>query len=288
MGYTPGTVLDGMRVDLGGVQLGMVDAAGVAWRIGADGLQGWDGSDVRYQSSEREADHGAWTGPVYLGARPITLAGSLAAPSAAALDTAIEQLLAACALGDTTLTVWETVPKQATVRRSGKPVIKRETDTVATWSLLVTAADPRRYSTVLQSQTTALPSVSGGLVLPATLPWTLSASSVTGAIAALNEGSIATRPVIAVAGPVSQPTVSALYPDGSVRTLAYSQSLLTGDVLVIDTDAKSVAQGGATRRRWMSGPWPDIPARSSVLFRFGAAAYDPSATLTVTWRSAWL
>jgi hypothetical protein len=277
-----------MRVDLGSVQFGLVDAAGVAWRIGADGLQGWDSPEVRTQLNAREFDHGSWMGPVWFGERPVTLSGTIVAPDAPSLDVAIEQLLAADALGDTTLVVYESIPKQATVRRSGKPIIKRETDSVATFSLLVTAPDPRRYAPTLQQASTALPSVSGGLVLPAAPPWTLSASSVQGAIGALNAGTMASRPVFTIAGPVNQPQVATTYPDGSVKALSYSLNLLTGDRLVIDTDAHTVMLGGASRRRYISGDWPEIPAGTQVAFQFRAATYNASALLTASWRSAWI
>lgn len=284
----PGQVLGGMRVDFGGIQFGLVDAAGVAWRIGADGLQGWDSPDVRTQITQREFDHGGWMGPVFFSERPVTLAGTIVAPDAPSLDVAIEQLLAADALGDTTLTVWESIPKQVTVRRSGKPIIKRETDSVVTFSLMVTAPDPRRYSTIQQIQSTALPSVTGGLVLPAAPPWVLSASSVSGAIGAQNTGTMASRPVFTVTGPVNQPQVATTYSDGSVKALSYSLNLVTGDVLIIDTDAHTVMLGGASRRRYISGDWPEIPASTQVLFQFRAATYNAAAQLTAAWRSAWI
>lgn len=286
--YVPGQSLGGMRVDFGGVSFGLVDAAGVAWRIGADGLQGWDSPEVRTQLTDREFDHGSWMGPVYFGARPITLAGTIVAPDAPSLDAAIEQLLAADALGDTTLIVYESTPKQVTVRRSGKPVIKRETDTVVTFSLLVTAPDPRRYDPNLQQTSTALPSVSGGLTLPAAPPWALSATAISGVIGAVNAGTMATRPTFTIAGPVNQPQVATTYPDGTVKALTYSLNLISGDRLVIDTDAHTVMLGGTSRRRYISGDWPEIPASTQVLFQFRAATYNAAAQLTAAWRSAWI
>lgn len=286
----PGQVLGGMTAQLGTVTLGVVDSAGVAW--GLKTLDGWDSADVQATLTTRQQDHGAWWSPVYLGPRPITITGTITAPSPTALTTAIDQLLAACSLADTTLIVNE--PQQsrrATVRRSGKPIVQRVTDTIATYSLLVTAQDPRRYETTQRSSSTALASLTGGLVLPAAMPWTMSASAVTGYITCANSGTFETRPVLTVSGPVSQPQVSALLPDGTVRTLSYTgQDLVAGDQLVIDTDAHTVTQGGASRRRWLAiagGGWPTIPAGSSVQFSFRAAAYNASARLTVTWRSAW-
>lgn len=288
MAYTPGTVLDGLGATLGSVRLGAVDDAGVAWRLQT--LEGWDSPDIRADFADREGDHGAWPSPVYLGARPITLGGTIVAPSRSALETAMEQLRAAAGLTDTVLTVWESVPKQAVVRRSGKPLMQYVTDTTATYSVMVTAADPRRYGTVLESRTTGMPATSGGLSFPATVPLTLSATGGPGQVTAVNAGTFETRPVLLLAGPVTAPVVSALYADGSQRQLLYSQDLGDGDVLTIDTDTRSVLLGGVSRRRFMtvSGPWPVIPANQSVTYLFKSTPYSATATLTVQWRSAWM
>ncbi|MFF7610750.1 phage distal tail protein [Streptomyces lavendulae] len=289
MPYTPGTDLGGRRADLGAVPLGGVDGAGVAWHLQT--LDGWDGSEVRAEFQQREADHGAWASRVYLGERPITLAGKIEAPDLAALDEAMEQLRAAAALTDTLLVVYETVPKQAFVRRAGKPLIRELTDRIAEFSVLVTARDPRRYAAGIQSGTTGLPATTGGLVLPDTVPFTLSATTVAGAIPAPNVGTLATRPVLTIDGPVTQPQVLVQLPDGTVRALLYSQSLAAGDRLVIDTDAHSVTLNGtASRRRYLTTPqgWPELPAESTSTIQFQAAAYDAAAMLTAEWRSAWL
>ncbi|MFD5509029.1 hypothetical protein ACFWIB_14800 [Streptomyces sp. NPDC127051] len=287
MPYIPGTSLGGRRVDLGSVSLGMVDAAGVAWHLTE--MQGWDSPDQRAEYTPREADHGAWAAPVYLSQRPITLAGKIEAGGLAALDSAMDQLIAACALTDTTLTVYETTPKQATVRRSGPPLLRPITDRIAEYSLLVTAADPRRYSTTVLSQSTALPSVTGGLTLPITLPITISATTVAGSITLTNAGSMATRPTLTIAGPVVTPTIVAALPGGSVTQIAYGATLQAGDVLVIDSAARTVVLNGtASRRLYFSGTWPEIPANSSVTYSWSSPVYDSSALLTGTCRSAWM
>ncbi|MET8765867.1 hypothetical protein [Streptomyces sp. NPDC004658] len=288
MPYTPGATLDGLQASLGSVTLGAVDSAGVAWYLQT--LEGWDSPDVRAEFSEREGDHGAWASPVYLGSRPITLGGTIVAPSRALLEQAMDQLRAAAGLTDTLLVVQESTPKQALVRRSGKPLMQYITDTKATYSVLVTAADPRRYGTALQTSSTGLPSVTGGLTLPAAPPWLLSAVTVAGQVDAVNAGDFETRPVITIAGPVVAPLVQAQMPDGSVRIMSYSQDLASGDVLVIDTDAHSVTlNGSVSRRRFLTVPsgWPVIPARSVTSFLFRSTAYNSTATLTASWRSAW-
>lgn len=286
----PGTDLGGLRADLGTIPLGGVDAAGISWAL--QSLDGWDSAEVRSEFTEREADHGSWASPAYLGSRPITLAGTVTSPDRISLETALEQLRAAASLTDTTLVVYElTTPKQVTVRRSGKPLMAYVTDRIATYSVMVTAADPRRYSTTLQSGTTGLPTTSGGLTFPVTFPITWSATTVSGQINAVNSGSIDTRPVLTITGPVVAPTVSALYPDGTVRQLIYSLDLQSGDVLTIDTDAHTVILNGTvSRRRFMTVPagWPTIPANSQVIYQFQSSTYNATAMLTATWRSAWM
>jgi hypothetical protein len=286
--YTPNTDIDGLQATLGNLRLGAVDASGVAWFLQT--LEGWDSPEVRAELQDRENDHGSWFSPAYLGSRPITLTGTIEAPDRATLQNAMEQLYAASGLGDTTLTVWESVSKQATVRRSGKVLAQYVTDRTATWSVLLTAADPRRYSTTLQSGTTGLPSVIGGLTIPATTPWTLSATTVAGQVDAANQGNFETRPTLTIRGPVVAPQIQAQMPDGTVRLLTFSQDLASGDVLVIDTDAHTVIlNGNASRRRFLSIPsgWPTIPAQSETSFVFKSTSYNATATLTATWRSAW-
>lgn len=286
--YVPGMDLGGRRADLGPIPLGQVDEAGVAWRL--QELDGWDSAEVRAAVQQREADHGAWFTPGYLGERPITLTGKVEADDLTALDEAKERLLAAVSLSDTLLVVYESIPKQGVVRKSGKPLFRYLSDTVAEYSLLVTAADPRRYSTALRSEQTALPSVSGGLTFPVTFPITWSAVTVSGDIDAHNEGSFPTSPRLAISGPVQAPQILCQRQDGSVQILAYSQDLASGDQLVIDTAEHTVViNGNASRRRWLSAPngWPQISAGENVSFQFRASAYDASALLTVQWRSAW-
>ncbi|MEV5347207.1 phage distal tail protein [Streptomyces achromogenes] len=288
MPYTPGAVLDGLQASLGSVTLGAVDSEGVAWYLQT--LEGWDSPEVRASWTDREGDHGAWASPVYYGSRPITLGGTIVAPSRVLLEQAMDQLRAAAGLTDTLLVVQESTPKQAVVRRSGKLLIQYVTATTASFNVLVTAADPRRYGTTLMTTTTKLPSTTGGLTLPAATPWLLSATVAAGQIDAVNDGDVETRPVLTITGPVVAPQIQAQMPDGSVRLATFSQDLASGDVLVIDTDAHTVTlNGSVSRRRFLTIPsgWPTIPAGAVTSFIFRSTAYNPTATLTAAWRSAW-
>ncbi|PJN24067.1 phage tail domain-containing protein [Kitasatospora sp. CB02891] len=289
MGYTPGQILGGRTVTLGTLVLGQVDAAGVAWTVSKDGLRGWDGAPVRAQYSDRTADHGSWAGPTYLAARPITVAGTVTAPDLATLDAAYDQLAAAAALTDTVLVVGETSPKQATVRRSGEVLWRLDTDRIASYSVMLTAADPRRYSTMLQTASTGLPAAGAGITLPITLPLTIPAGGSSGQLTLTNGGTIGTRPVFTITGPVTAPAILVQYPDSTVRQLAYSDTLGAGDQLVIDTDAHTaILNGVASRRRYLSGMWPEIGPGQTVTVQWTAASTDPAALLTASCRSAWM
>lgn len=281
--------IGGTPITLGSLQLSVVDDAGVTW-LPTD-VKGWSSPGVRAELASRQADHGAWASPGYLNARPISIEGLIAAPSTAARDAAVEQLYAAVALTDTVLVVGETIPKQVTVRRSGEVLVDPVNPYSATYSFAVTAADPRRYSTVLQSQMTGLPSVTGGLTLPITVPITISTTSTGGGFTLSNAGTIATRPVFTLLGPAASPVITATRPDGTIYQLAYSQTLGAGDTLVIDTAAHSVILNGSiSRRPFISAQpsWPEILPGSSLSVRWTASAYDPAALLTGTARSAWM
>ena len=262
-----------------------MDCAGVSWTLCK--LDGWGSPAVRTQYCSRQFDHGAWAAQAFYAPRVLTAGGTITAPDQAGLETALESLRDAAGIDDTVLTVYETVPKRLIVRATGEVLIDRVTDRIAAYSVMLTAADPRRYSATLQTASTGLPTTSGGTTLPITLPLTLTAGSVSGQITLTNEGSIATRPVFTVTGPVTTPVISVLYPDGSIRQLSYSDSLTTGDTLVIDTDAHTATlNGSVSRRRYLSGTWPEIPPRSTVTVTWNAA-YNATATLTGTCRSAW-
>lgn len=274
-------------VTLGSLPLLSTDDSGVDWVV-AD-VRGWDSSGIRAEMTPRQADHGAWASPVYLDSRPITITGSIDAPDTATRDAAVEQLKAAVSLTDTLLTVGESTPKQATVRRSGPVLVELVGLYGATYSALVTAADPRRYSTVLQSQTTGLPSVTGGLVTPLVTPISITATSTGGAFTLVNEGTIATRPTFTVTGPATNFVISCTSPGGSVTQLTYADSIGVGDTLVIDTDAHTVTLNSTvSRRRYLSGTWPEILPGSSLSVQWSALAYDAAAMLTGSCRSAWM
>lgn len=273
---------------LGDLPLNVEDDYGVEWIV--TGLSGWSGSPSgTVEITARTGDHGGWASPNYLKERVLELSGAVIAPNRPALVAAIDRLIGSVGLGETTLRVAEGgLDRQAAVVRSGEVLVDASTRS-ATWSVPLTAPDPRRYSTAVGTGSTGLPSTTGGLTLPTAPPLLLDAVTVRGQIDAANDGTIPTRPLFTVSGPVVQPQIITLYPDGTVATLSYSDTLNDGDQLVIDTDAHTaMLNGTASRRRYLSGTWPEIPAGAPVAFQFRASSYDSDALLTAEWRSAWM
>ncbi|MER8083851.1 hypothetical protein ABTZ57_01480 [Streptomyces sp. NPDC094048] len=285
-GLQPGYRFTDLLVRLGEVVFGQVDQDGVHWHC--EDNEGWDSPDSRSTLTQREGDHGAYAGPVYLNERVITLTGKVTAQSAAALDGAIDQLKVAASLTDTTLTVYETVPKQATVRRSGRPLIKRLTDRTIDYSVQVTAADPRLYATSETVVPLRLPTVTDGQTWPVAFPSSFPAVVVSGDTTVTNAGNLDARPRIVIAGPVAQPAVTVTGPDGTAATLLYSGTVSDGDYLDLDCDLHTAYyNGSASRRALVSGTWPVLqPGVSGLAFRAGT--YSSTATLTVAYRSAWM
>lgn len=272
---------------LGDVSLNVVDGSGIWWLCTQ--LDGWWGSSAgTLQVEQKTGDHGGWGGGSWLTPRALTLGVDLEAPDRSSLLAAVDRLSAAASLDDTTLRVVEPgFDRSCTVRRAGEPTAVTSGLT-AEWSVPLIAEDPRRYGQPVGPLSTGLPSVSGGLTLPATPPWTVGATVVQGSVRCVNAGTIASRPVLRISGPVSQPQVLVTGTAGT-SALTYYGDLLAGEWLDIDCGAHTVLIGGTVSRRGLvSGTWPQIPPGSAVDVGFRAAVYSAAASLAVTYRSAWM
>ena len=151
----------------------------------------------------------------------------------------------------------------------------------------VVALDPTIYSAAEHQVVLGLPSTVGGLTLPATAPLTVDATVTSGRATITNAGRKPAGLRLRVDGPVVEPRVS-LLTDTSAQTLRLWLTLDVGQWLDIDTAARTVYLNGAVSRRGnASGDWPILPASAAAELAFDAAAYDPAATLTATWRDAW-
>jgi hypothetical protein len=270
-------------VDLQGmVTLGSVDANGTVWRIDQDGLTGMGQPTPTIDVQQKPRQDGGWADDSFDGPRYVAVTGTIRANTPEILNDAIDLLKAAVANTGFTMTFTESGRvRTLTARRAGETITQKVTSRFATYSIMVVALDPRFFGPPLAGST-GLPSTSGGLTIPFTLPASIDASVVSGQIALTNPGRVAGKVLARVDGPCHGPVITHR---GSGASLVFSSSLVMGDGewLDIDMDAHTVrAQGQASRSGWItSRGWSTFEPGDNT-WAFTAASFDAGAKLTIT------
>ncbi len=148
------------------------------------------------------------------------------------------------------------------------------------------AADPRIYEDAASSLSIGLSGASGGLTFPLTFNATFGSTAAPNTQVATNIGTVSTKPVITVTGPVDTPVIQNVT-QGSL--LKVNVVLASGDTLTIDTDARSVMLNGTASRRSSlsvdSTFWDLSPGANTIKYSAAAAT---ASTATLAWRSAYL
>ncbi|KIZ14510.1 phage tail domain-containing protein [Streptomyces natalensis] len=260
-------------------------------------LTGWDDlPDMENGTVAMPTQHGAWPGPLLAGTRALTwdfrILPSRRQDFPLLLDrlrrvTGVrqeEQPLVIQLAGARRL-MWARVTKRAlTADRTytrGEP----------TGSLVWEASDPRRYEVTQRVAKTRLPRAEPGLAWPLTWPldWD-STKAGDGWLEAENTGEAATHPVVVFHGPLKLP---ALIDEESGRALEYAVALGPDDTLTVDCAA------GTAVLNWSASRLDTATARSApertftlepglTRLRFSAepGPYDPRASVSIFWRSA--
>lgn len=270
------------RVSLTGLDFSAVDSLGVTWYI--TGLDGWGSPKSTLNVQQRARSLGGWAGDSFLQPRDIAISGVVDAPTPGLLSDAIDRLSAAVSLEDTTLTVWEAGrARTCTVRRADEVVVTDwDFDNgTATWSIQLVALDPRKYGETV-TQSTGLPSSSGGLTWPVTFPAQWTGVTNSGTVSIANLGNVTAPVVLRIDGPVTGPKVTHIA-SGTALVFSSSLTLGSGEYLLIDMEARSVlANGQASRAGWVTsrGWFGAEPGPNQ--YGFGAQTYNSSALMTVT------
>ena len=270
---------------LSGLVLTATDDQYVDWLQNT--LTGWYGSPASsLQLTQKQRAPGAWPGPRQMTARTLALSGMVEAPTPAALLDALDRLNTAASLDTTLLTVSEFgLIRSCLVYRQDEVLTSRINETAAAWSVQLAAADPRKFATALSS-TTGLPSASGGLSIPFTVPFTLASSIVSGECHLTNPGNANGPVVLRIDGPIVGPRITHV---GSGAQLVFASSLAlgVGEYLVVDMEAQTaLANGQTSRNKWITNRgWSAFePGENTWAF----AALSGSGHLTVTGTPAWL
>jgi hypothetical protein len=148
--------------------------------------------------------------------------------------------------------------------------------------------DPRRFGAALTS-TLSLPMATGGLVVPFSVPVTLTTTQTTGVVTLTNAGKVAGPVTMRINGPISAPTITHQQ-SGSSLVFSSAAVVNAGDWLAIDCEAKTVLYNGqASRNGWLQtrGWFGFQPGANTIAFTTGGA-YNSSAQLQVTATPAWL
>jgi tail protein len=229
--WTGGLIYQAAGLD---IEFGTVDINGTTWLW--QGIKGWDSPPLQGAGViPRSGDHGAWAAPQYYAARMLTLTCMASAQTQALRDVARAQLQQAVPVSDLALLRYdEPVPKQCLIRRSGQVTEKYLTLCDVTFTVGMVAPDPRKYSSTQKTVLiTPLPAgAGGGLVVPFTIPFTLTADAAPSTSTATNNGNFPTPPVAVISGPLAAPQLANLT---SGQAVTWSTLTLAGsDVLVVD------------------------------------------------------
>jgi len=282
-------VTEGRKISLGGFVLGDVDGFGVGWTISK--FDGWGSPASSVTFTQRGRGHGSTATDPYDTSRYMTIEGLVQAPSLAALDDAFYRLAAAVTLDQFQMVVAEAAGvKQVAAQRQGEVIPTYISNTLGKYSILIAAKDPAKYGDEIAA-TTALPSSSGGLTYPVTYPLTYTGVTTSGIISINNPGASPSPVYLRIDGaiPAGGWSVNHL---GQQATLSFasSLSLAAGEFVTVDMQQREVlaqGQSQATRNGYVtSRGWFQLdPGQNDIAFT--AAAYDPTALLTLTTYPAW-
>ena len=276
-----------LMIAIGDLVLGALDAYGVRWTVKK--FDGRGSPAPTGQLTQRARGHGATESESFLTARVMTIEGLIMAPTRSALLAAEDRLSAAVSLAPFQMVVSdEDRTWNCTARRQGEVIPTPVTDVITSYSILISAKDPRKYGDLV-SYSTALPSSSGGLVYPVTYPVTYTGVSNTGVIRIHNPGNEQAPVWARVDGPVPAGGWAVTH-IGKQQSLTFATALelAAGEFVTVDMDRREVlAQGQSARAGYVtSRGWFSLdPGDNDIAF--SAQNYSATAQLTVTTKPAW-
>jgi hypothetical protein len=200
-----------------------------------------------------------------------------------------DRLSAAVSLGEFPMIVaFPDRTRNCMVQRKGEVLPTELTDVMASYSVLISAKDPRKYGDLVTAST-LLPFSSGGLVRPSTWPRTWTGVSSTGVIRVNNPGNTQAPVWLRIDGPVPAGGWTVTHV-GRQKSLTFSTALAldAGEFVTVDMDRREVlAQGQSPRAGYVtSRGWFSLdPGDNDIAF--SAQNYSPTATLTVTTKPSW-
>lgn len=292
----PGSGVGGIgftsMVSLGDLVLNAIEDDGTVWAINSDGVEGWEGSPASTSTpSQRSRGHGSTSSEAFMTHRTMAISGTVKT-AYGELSYAEDRLNAACSLSPFLLSVVESGRiRSATAKRQDQVIFKSQpgSKTTADFSIQIRADDPLKYGDLV-TQSTALPSSSGGLVYPVTYPVTYTGVSVTGVLQINNPGNAQAPVWLRIDGPIPAGgwTVTHI---GKKQSLTFSTALAleAGEFVTVDMEKREVlAQGQSPRAGYVtSRGWFSLDPGDNEI-AFSAQNYSSTALLTVATKPSWL
>jgi hypothetical protein len=256
-------------------------------------LTGFDMPEVRENADNLVQMDGGIHGDFFFGRRPFTMSGRIL-PIASATDrnskiTHLQRAVTALR-GDAIVKFTPDGGQEQFLAARVQQPLRISGNWIKDFQIAMVAADPRRYSTVLESSTVAADATAGvgGFSFNLSFPINFGAASPTGQVLVENNGNMDTWPVLTITGPGTNPSI---YNASTDQRISFAYTLAAGETLVVDTLNRTVKLNGVTDRysaldftntEW----WPLIPGINDIRLAF--ASYSAGATLKVDWRHAWL
>jgi len=276
-------------VALGDLVLNTIEDDGTAWAVNE--FEGWEGgAGSTLELSRRARGHGATGSEPFYAHRTLVISGVVRTPTGK-LSYAEDRLNAAVSLAPFQLSVAERGRvRSMLVQRQDNVIVKsrKGSATIADFNVQVVAKDPLKYGDLV-SQSTLLPSSTGGLVYPVTYPITYTGVTNSGVIRVTNGGNTQAPVWLRIDGPIPAGgwTVTHIGKKQSL-TFAVSLALAAGEFITVDMSRREVlAQGQSARAGYVtSRGWFTLdPGDNDIAF--SAQNFSATAQLTVTTKPAW-
>lgn len=251
---------------------------------------------VRASESPRPRDHGHWVGADYMDSRTVTIELTVVGATAA---VTLENLAALKRLFVPTAD--PAVRKTLAVQLPGEPAkqlvgrtrrLDADLSQVQFKSVPVVceffANDPQLVSVEQHSQTLVPVAASvTGRTYDRTYNVTYGGTYVDGSATVTNVGNVPARPVMVLWGPLTSPRVENTT---TGETFELALPIEAGELVVVDSDARTVLLGGTTSRYWAvtarSSWWQLRPGSQQV--RLFDTAGSTTGSATIVWRDTWI
>jgi hypothetical protein len=259
-------------------------------------VDGWEGkSSPRVQSDDRPTFDGTNDGRPTQPGKTVTINGIVRAPDVPTLQQAMGRISGVLMSGDRygTLIGAESWMSRTMRVRCGADTLVKPSRTVAkeaVYSFVLYGPSGRRLGAPVQGST-GLPSSSGGLQIPFTIPFSIDSSVISGRVVLTNPGTM-TGPVVSrIDGPISGPVITHVN-SGVQLVFASSLALAAGEWLIVDMERHTVLANGqesAPRNEYVlpgGRGWSGFDKGDNT-WSLAAQSGGPGAGLTISAWPAW-